>query len=180
MDTKKNKPVALGKGDILGLNRPQSIVDNLYEHYGIFTGEGTVVHYTPRNPGFTLDLEIMETTFEKFLGSETSFFILNFDLLKNPDKSEPIPAYKLNSAFSDIMETILEIREWLQKSQMKIYSPEETVKRARSRLGEKEYNLLLNNCEHFAIWCKTGLSKSYQIEKLLKVLRPREGIYPYN
>ena len=45
------------------------------------------------------------------------------------------------------------------------FSPKETVKRARSRLGEKAYNLLFNNCEHFAFWCKYGTSKSVQVEK---------------
>ncbi len=33
-------------------------------------------------------------------------------------------------------------------------SPEETVKRARSKLGEKGYNLINNNCKQFAVWCK--------------------------
>ena len=47
----------------------------------------------------------------------------------------------------------------------KKYSRKETVQRARSRLGEKHYNLVFNNCEHFAFWCKTGLSKSAQVEK---------------
>lgn len=172
MNVHKNKPVKPKKGDILGLNRAQVIAD--YEHFGIYTGDGTVVHYTTEESGFTLDLEIMETTFDKFLKTDKSFFILDFDQLKHPTKSGPIPVYQLNNTLSDIMETILEIREWLEKSQMKIYSPDETVERARSRLGEKKYDLLMNNCEHFAIWCKTGLSKSYQIEKLLKALRPQE------
>ncbi|HEX9027265.1 MAG TPA: lecithin retinol acyltransferase family protein, partial [Clostridium sp.] len=26
--------------------------------------------------------------------------------------------------------------------------------RFKSKLGENEYNLIVNNCEHFAIWCK--------------------------
>ena len=42
-----------------------------------------------------------------------------------------------------------------------------TIRRAMSRLGEQNYNLLFNNCEHFANWCKTGYHKSPQIEKLL-------------
>jgi hypothetical protein len=37
------------------------------------------------------------------------------------------------------------------------------VERAQSRLGEQKYNLLFNNCEHFASWCKTGISYSKQI-----------------
>lgn len=40
------------------------------------------------------------------------------------------------------------------------YSPEEIVRRARSRLGESEYNLLWNNCENFATWCRCGKADS--------------------
>lgn len=43
---------------------------------------------------------------------------------------------------------------------------EESVKRAKERIGEKSYDLLQNNCEHFVFWCKTNSSKSYQIDSL--------------
>jgi Lecithin retinol acyltransferase len=41
------------------------------------------------------------------------------------------------------------------------------VSRAQSRLGEQKYNLLFNNCEHFATWCKTGFSDSKQIRDFI-------------
>ncbi|MDJ0572128.1 MAG: lecithin retinol acyltransferase family protein [Pleurocapsa sp. MO_192.B19] len=47
------------------------------------------------------------------------------------------------------------------------YIPHVVVERAKSRLGEREYNLLFNNCEHFASWCKTGVSDSKQIKDFL-------------
>jgi ribosomal protein L27 len=50
-------------------------------------------------------------------------------------------------------------------SGVKCYSPEETVRRARSMIGAKNYNLVFNNCEHFAFWCKTGVSRSEQVEQ---------------
>jgi hypothetical protein len=63
-----------------------------------------------------------------------------------------------------------------KKNDIKIYSDEETVERAFSRLGEKEYNLVINNCEHFAMWCKTGVSVSYQVKKVERDLeRAVEG-----
>ena len=43
------------------------------------------------------------------------------------------------------------------------YIPAVVVARAESRLGEAEYSLLFNNCEHFATWCKTGISHSKQV-----------------
>ena len=47
-----------------------------------------------------------------------------------------------------------------------IFSGDETVRRARARIGERRYNLLSRNCEHFAIECKTGRSESSQTEIL--------------
>ena len=49
------------------------------------------------------------------------------------------------------------------------YSPDEIVRRARSRLGENDYRLLTNNCEHFCNWCLSGVSRSAQVEKRLRL-----------
>ena len=44
------------------------------------------------------------------------------------------------------------------------------VERAESRLGEDKYNFLFNNCEHFATWCKTGISDSKQIRDFIPAI----------
>ena len=49
--------------------------------------------------------------------------------------------------------------------------PATVVQRARSKLGEEKYCPLTNNCEHFAMWCKTGKSSSDQVEKAAKMLK---------
>ncbi len=59
----------------------------------------------------------------------------------------------------------------------KIYSPKETVMRARSRLGEREYHLITNNCEHFALWCKIGESRSIQVENTFATIL---NLFSYN
>ncbi|HIK43778.1 MAG TPA: lecithin retinol acyltransferase family protein [Leptolyngbyaceae cyanobacterium M65_K2018_010] len=41
--------------------------------------------------------------------------------------------------------------------------PDVVIGRAESRLGERQYDLLFNNCEHFATWCKTGRRESAQL-----------------
>jgi hypothetical protein len=46
-------------------------------------------------------------------------------------------------------------------------APGVTLRRAMGRLGEQNYNLLFNNCEHFAHWCKTGRHRSEQVENWL-------------
>ena len=50
------------------------------------------------------------------------------------------------------------------------YIPDVVVERAKSRLGEREYNLLFNNCEHFVSWCKTGVSDSKQVKDFLPLI----------
>ena len=42
-----------------------------------------------------------------------------------------------------------------------------TLRRAMGRLGEQNYNLLFNNCEHFATWCKTGRHRSVQVDSVV-------------
>lgn len=42
--------------------------------------------------------------------------------------------------------------------------------RAESRLGEAGYDLLGNNCEHFAHWCKTGRRHSRQVHRVARTV----------
>jgi len=51
------------------------------------------------------------------------------------------------------------------------FPPDETLRRARSRIGEKGYDLATNNCDHFAVWCKTGEHRSLQVEGVKTALR---------
>jgi hypothetical protein len=53
------------------------------------------------------------------------------------------------------------------------------VQRAESRLGEQKYNLIFNNCEHFATWCKTGLSISQQIQEFIPVITHLQAVGLY-
>jgi len=50
------------------------------------------------------------------------------------------------------------------------FSAEETIRRARSRLGERGYDFTANNCDHFAVWCKTGQHRSLQVEGIKATL----------
>ena len=57
-------------------------------------------------------------------------------------------------------------------------APGLTLRRAMSRIGEQNYNLLFNNCEHFATWCKTGRHRSGQIDSGLERARQWSGLLP--
>ena len=47
------------------------------------------------------------------------------------------------------------------------YPPDEVVRRALNRVGERDYHLLWNNCEHFVTWCRSGRRISRQTERFV-------------
>jgi hypothetical protein len=51
---------------------------------------------------------------------------------------------------------------WMYQEQCE-YSSNEIVSRACSRIGESQYRIFSNNCEHFCSWCITGISYSAQV-----------------
>ena len=50
------------------------------------------------------------------------------------------------------------------------YPADTVVERARSKRGENTYSPFTNNCEHFAMWCKTGRSSSDQVNKAAQMV----------
>ena len=53
-----------------------------------------------------------------------------------------------------------------------------TLRRAMGRLGEQNYNLLFNNCEHFATWCKIGRHRSGQVDSVIDRARQWSRLMP--
>jgi len=70
-------------------------------------------------------------------------------------------------------------RIWTRWSDQPSYDPEEVIRRARSRVGENEYALLRNNCEHFCEWCLRGEARSYQVERLFSSRKALKWILPF-
>jgi hypothetical protein len=54
-------------------------------------------------------------------------------------------------------------RLWVKSSRQVRFEREEIIRRALSRVGENQYRLLTNNCEHFCNWCLYGESRSDQV-----------------
>lgn len=138
-------------GDIIGVYR------GTYEHYGIYIGGDRVIHYTSYS-GKLEDSTIMETGMDNFLRDRNEYFV--FDCENEGRQKISTPRTFFTKGSYDASNTFLD-------EVLAIYTPEETVERAYSRLGENKYDLVFNNCEHFAIWCKTGISKSYQVDRIL-------------
>lgn len=64
----------------------------------------------------------------------------------------------------------IEVRDFSLTERLRRHSTKKILDNARSRLGEKGYDLLRNNCEHFVTWCLFGKAVSTQIDDLRKML----------
>lgn len=74
---------------------------------------------------------------------------------------------------------IVETAQLDRAEQKRRLSPDETVRRARARLGESGYNILHNNCEHFVNACVFGESRCTQEEEVRRrwINRPICDVY---
>lgn len=66
-----------------------------------------------------------------------------------------------------------------EKKDEKRYSPQKTVTVARSKLGVKGYNIIYNNCEHFAYECYCGKKVSSQVEEVRSFFKNFSAIDVY-
>lgn len=69
-----------------------------------------------------------------------------------------------------LKDSTLEIKEYTDEEFADLYSPEQIVVYARACLGDKGYNLIFNNCEHFANVCTLGRFRSNQVDRFFQQL----------
>lgn len=62
---------------------------------------------------------------------------------------------------------VIEVRQYTEKEQEQLCPVPETIAFARACIGNKKYDLLFHNCEHFANACKLGVYRSHQTEQIL-------------
>ena len=52
-----------------------------------------------------------------------------------------------------------------------LYEAQEIALRALNCLGERDYHILWNNCEHFVTWCRNGKRESRQADRFVQTAR---------
>lgn len=61
----------------------------------------------------------------------------------------------------------LEVKEYTEDERDHLYPADDIVNYARACIGDKGYNLVLNNCEHFANECTLGIHRSKQVDRFI-------------
>ena len=169
-------------GDIIRVDR------GIYYHYGVYADDRTVYQYANRQGNeiggnatvhctaleqFARGGKVQKLEFSNMLTSN------KITVMENENSEKKIKSVSdylqwLKQACKALAVTPFDFMKMLKdiRSDYRLYTPEQTVRRAESRLGEATYNLALNNCESYAMWCKTGVNISYQTMNALLLLGP--------
>ena len=147
-----------------------------YDHYGIFVrvrgqrvnDELHVIHYTGRNGHNDFNGIVRETALDVFLNGADEFTVCRY---YGGVCAERLRVWDVHAsgaetgAFSGLNPPA----DSLDAEAVR------TIERARGSIGREGYSLSLNNCEHFAVWCRTGESESSQVDDVLRaIIMPRK------
>jgi len=151
------------KGSVLKVNR------GLYWHYGIYIGHNQVIHFAEHSFAFGITADIIQTSLEEFEKNDSIEIEeeLYFDI---PTAVICLTSCANRNITRDGTFRILEKREFFSiievSGHIKPFPKRKIVKIAKLFLGNKsgQYNLLEDNCEHFANLCRYGLFYSSHSE----------------
>jgi len=184
LDNVNGRQRELQAGDVIAVTRKLP-----YQHFGVYIGDNKVIHFAAQNGDWGGKVTINEAPFEEFLRDSDKFEILEFEEKRSEAKrytglkpmGEAFAGSSITGANISIIPLLVDA---IRNVEYHLYTPEETVERAKM-VAEKckqegspfevfvnghKYNLVFNNCEHFAIWCKTGVHESRQVDKVLKFI----------
>ena len=144
-------------GDHIYVNRCRG----LYSHHGIYCGGDSIIHFNGAN---WLEASVHRTTMDDFARGDT---VHVRDYSGFQEEVSALGSDQLVLA-TRRLNVLLDRLRGLALAELD-FSPQAVVHRAEGRLGETGFNLGMNNCEHFASWCKTGISCSRQIEAIWRL-----------
>jgi len=168
------------RGDIIRTKREEVRlkIKLTFWHWAVFVSPTEVIHYTsPASDAGGDSMKIQPTDFEGFLKGNSQFEIVEFPSKYESQKSfsqgsipsnrvtkqPPINPLKwLLPGFLSIPMAAAKVVATINSFNYVLATPDKVVERARNRCGEQNYNFMFNNCEHFAVYCKTGVSESEQ------------------
>ncbi|KAL8562986.1 hypothetical protein ACOMHN_004678 [Nucella lapillus] len=130
-------------GDLLQFPR------GVYSHWAVYIGEGEVAHLAGDD----------DDGINGKVDSTHLFTICGQNFRK---------AFVKVDRFLEVAGRSKAIRNNRKDKQFEPLPADHIVGNALMKLGEVGYNVLYQNCEHFASWCRYGEGKSDQADKVLK------------
>ena len=147
----------MARGDHLFVHR----FGGVYAHHGIDCGDGSVIHFGAEN--WYTSRSIERTTLDRFAREDAVEVRDYSDFFSRLRDTSDLPR-RLELALRRQIDALLGRHGTGEE-----LTPDAVIARAERRLGDRRFNVLFHNCEHFATWCKTGMSDSEQVNALWRL-----------
>ena len=151
--------------DRLGFSRGDLLVfKGIIDHWAVYAGGDIIIHYNQRL--YDDKASIIEESIQKYWSRS---------LMSGSSSSGSIFNSSGSISGSSCSSGVCTVKRHPQKEpslglvESRMYDPfprDDIVRRAREKVGEDDYDLLFNNCETFAKWCKYGVKMSEQAQKV--------------
>ena len=139
------------------------------KHFGVYVNDYSVIHYAPYVDEFANYRCIRETTLDHFVHSKHDYYVCIFPRIDQQAGRLNIAAAPYGTILP--LPRLMRLSEFfLEHRDCSLYSPEETAERALSKVGDRAYDDTTSNCEHFVVWCKTGICDKPQVKTLISLL----------
>lgn len=131
----------LALGDVVRFNRGE------YSHVGIYMGRGKVIHlWSPSQHDFQVRIDTLRRVLLSDAQGDAALY------------HEYAALAALPECYTDELD-----ERMLADHQLEPLLGQEVVQRAMEKLGERDYDYLSYNCEHFVTWARYGFGASPQV-----------------
>jgi len=184
------------KGDIIAIDRVQNDSFSGYTHYGIVWDEDYVIHFAGKEHDFSGKKYIRFSPLRDFLNANGHRYSLKDCSLLYVRNNKPPKRIFQNIEHFKINMGALSLFDETQFVGCRCFDKNTTIARAeavalqfpnkfvpqsnemeRKSVTEEDvqgfkqsYNLVENNCEHFALWCRTGMKISLQVNNCRSIV----------
>ena len=148
---RSRQPREVAYGDVV------CVEGDILKRYAIWTGENFILYGEDRCGKDIVHKE----SFRGFLQGAEHFAICEFpkEYGRPTEWEQPSPVSSVIMPQEKLWRLLGRVRK---AKEYRRYSPHETVRRAKSKLGQGGYL----TSEHFAMWCKTGIAESHELESI--------------
>ncbi|MBP6104974.1 MAG: lecithin retinol acyltransferase family protein [Steroidobacteraceae bacterium] len=134
----------------------------VFVHHGIDCGDGTVIHFTGAT--WAEPRSVRRTSMQEFARGAAVAVRDYREFFERLEQPENLPRRVRIRWQRELARLAGDDRGRTE------FAPGAVIRRAEGRLGNSGFDIVLNNCEHFATWCKTGISDSEQVHAIWRTI----------
>lgn len=126
--------------------------------------------WSNRRPNYSDQIRVNRGLYYHYGIYESDDVVYQFASPKGAEISSETATVNTTTLADFLKGGVLEVRDYTEEELQMKKSPNEIIEYAKDHLGEMGYDLINNNCEHFANRATFGKSESSQVNNIFSLL----------